>query len=1145
MAYLYHFFYTISKRTALTIGLFFISLSLADAQTLVTAPMTSPPAPGEYYNYAGITLSPGFSFTAQPGQSLHLYIAPAPDCQPLAMQFTNSKNYVATFIPRDSTVSNAAAGSLSSCQVMPAVQYFDGLGRLLQTVQVRGATSGADMVQPVVYDQYGREAVKYLPYAIGTSTPGAYRPGPIGDQSTFYNTAGMGYLSFNTPFAPVGFEPSPLNRVVEQGAPGADWQLGQHTVKTAYGTNGNNEVILWQCTLNGNGATGTGFYNSGELTSTTITDENGHQTIEYKDKEGHVVCKKVQLDASTYLATYYVYDAFDNLAYVIPPIPPVSQQGMDYPTSFNEQNDVFIKYIYGYHYDGKKRLIEKKIPGKGWEYLIYNDLDQVVMTQDGVQRARSPQEWNFTKYDALGRVIITGIYYDDQHGGQANTPYRTAFQSVIDYYDNQGWRWESRDNSSATGYTNICMPGGTWPLLSINYYDDYNFPGGNTYGSTASGISGQTAGLLTGTKIRKLDDGATLLSINYYDQRGRVRESIAQNHIGGADRVITDYDFTGAITQTTRIHNSSSVANLQIINQYDYDHMGRKVASRQQTGAGNPMITLSKLEYNEVGQLWNKRLHSTAGAYLQNIAYDYNERGWLRNSKAEQFAIQLNYNSGSNAQWNGNISSQVWGTSANPTQHNYAYSYDALNRITSGTSDEAFNESNIGYDYLGNILSLTRNPGGTNTYAYNGNRLTAISGFVNSSYVYDGNGNQTDDSGKGIHIDYNVLNLPKTVTKASTGEVMNNVWLSTGAKVRKSVGGLVRDYVGGIEYNNGSIEFIQTEEGRAVPTGNGGFSYDYMLKDQLGNTRVLLKQDGTVLERNDYYPFGQQVYRPTNTTPSPENRYKYNDKELQTEVGLMQYDYGARFYDPVIGRFATIDVKAEEARRYSPYGYAIDNPIRFIDINGEGPGDRVKAAREMTGSPYKQETGVLRTGGFDDALRCKDCSEFINRVLAADEITNEVLSQNTAEMQTFFADSRKFIHSNTAHVGDIALWKGHVGLVSEVDKSGRIRLIHARGIGKLALENKYFATPEQYRDSEFYGYYRPVNETPDGKDLNKKKSDNSKNSERDKKNYKTNSENFVPNSEWLDMVLQLIHIRVEADESKIMKIDKQPSSSNP
>jgi len=130
---------------------------------------------------------------------------------------------------------------------------------------------------------------------------------------------------------------------------------------------------------------------------------------------------------------------------------------------------------------------------------------------------------------------------------------------------------------------------------------------------------------------------------------------------------------------------------------------------------------------------------------------------------------------------------------------------------------------------------------------------------------------------------------------------------------------------------DGPISFIQTEEGRVLNSG-GTYHYEYSLTDHLGNERVTYDTYlNQVAQQDDYYPFGMEIS--SGTIVSPKNEYLYNKKELQED--LHQYDYGARFYDPVITRWNVIDPYAEKSRRFSPYNYVENNPIRNIDLDGD------------------------------------------------------------------------------------------------------------------------------------------------------------------------------------------------------------------
>jgi RHS repeat-associated protein len=135
------------------------------------------------------------------------------------------------------------------------------------------------------------------------------------------------------------------------------------------------------------------------------------------------------------------------------------------------------------------------------------------------------------------------------------------------------------------------------------------------------------------------------------------------------------------------------------------------------------------------------------------------------------------------------------------------------------------------------------------------------------------------------------------------------------------------------------------------------FGYIYNYTDHLGNVRVSYAKNPTtnkleILEENNYYPFGlkHQGYNTLNLQAG--YKYKYNGKELQEELGLDVYDYGARNYDAAIGRWMNIDPLAEMSRRYSPYTYALNNPVYFIDPDGMMADDWKKDANgNMTHDP--------------------------------------------------------------------------------------------------------------------------------------------------------------------------------------------------
>jgi hypothetical protein len=179
-----------------------------------------------------------------------------------------------------------------------------------------------DIVTPNVHDKYGREFRKYLPVTIGTN--GWYKENLLDTQleytTTFYSNP-TDDVAGDVPYAETVFEKSPLDRVIEQGAPGEAWQPGtDRTIKKEYLLNGPEDVLLFKHNPETHSLSSTlDHYDANTLTCTKTIDEEGNDVLEFVDKEGRTICKKVKAPGGDYACTYYVYDDFGNLVVVIPP----------------------------------------------------------------------------------------------------------------------------------------------------------------------------------------------------------------------------------------------------------------------------------------------------------------------------------------------------------------------------------------------------------------------------------------------------------------------------------------------------------------------------------------------------------------------------------------------------------------------------------------------------------------------------------------------------------------------------------------------------------------------------------------------------------------------------------------------------------
>ncbi|MEO6327694.1 MAG: DUF6443 domain-containing protein [Ginsengibacter sp.] len=845
---------------------------------------------------------------------------------------TINKNFVRTW--------NAAKPGLDPNSITTQVlrdakqstQYFDGLGRPLQTVIKEGSLVTAtgvkkDMVSAIEYDAFGREQFKYSAFP-STTSDGLFKTDPFQQQATFM-TAQYGPQTETFFYGQTVYENSPLNRVQETFAPGNSWsgtswqasEANRRSVKMKYWANTSVDLVkIWRVTDNANaGKFGTydtiGTYAPGELYKTITVDEHGKQVIEYKEKEDKLILKKVQLTAvadngtgsnhTGWLCTYYIYDDLNNLRCVIQPA------GVEVVKSnwLLTNTTILAEQCFRYEYDKRQRMRMKQVPGAGTVHMVYDARDRMVMTQDSVMRFA--HQWLYTQYDTLNRPIATGLMTDNTNYNNAayhrslaeiSAPYPAPGSYIIDtltktFYDDYAWRSGQGNPLSAA---------------RITTYDSYlQAPSNSTwpYPQDATLVSSRLKGMVTGTKVKVLGTPATYLySVSLYDEKARPVQVQSQNVTTGTDIATTQYSWAGQPLLSI-IKNDKAGANAQTsiaLTQITYDDLGRvtktekKISNTKVNSGSMPATwkTIAQTEYDALGQIKKKNLSATP---LESLTYEYNIRGWIlganrsyvkdTTSTANWFGFDLGYDkttftvNGSSksytaAQYNGNIGGMLWKSTGDDQLRKYDFSYDAVNRLTAANfgqfTSNAFSKSagidfsvsGISYDRNGNILNMNQK----------GWQIGGSGTIDSLLYTYTANTNKL----------LNVLDR-KNDTATKLGDFRSSKAYMTALSNNKTAAATDYSYdangnmyvdknkdIGNIHYN-----YLNLPDSITV-TGKGNIKYVY---DATGNKLKKITTEGAKVTTT-LYMFGNFINDTLQFLPQEEGRVRFKQVD-----NSLQYDY--------------------------------------------------------------------------------------------------------------------------------------------------------------------------------------------------------------------------------------------------------------
>ncbi|MBP3299250.1 MAG: RHS repeat-associated core domain-containing protein [Muribaculaceae bacterium] len=728
--------------------------------------------------------------------------------------FGSGLNWTAEYTP-----SQAVTAIRTQDSVPVSVRYFDGLGRLVQTVGAARGGSRPGLADYTEYDSRGRAVRQWM------AAPCADRMASFTPLSQLAD----GYAEPAYAYTYSIYELSPSGRPVETRRPGQAWQQapGVRTEYTFNRTSG-----LYACRnldISGDTVRAHGFHKAGILSVTRTTDEDGESVIVFADFLGRRRLSRLVTASGQTRDTYYVYDDYGFLRAALSP---AASSQLSSGTVLRLSDPSLLASCHLYEYDYRGNLNKVSVPGGGSTVLASTPTGKPVLSQDLIQ-ARG-RIMAYQTYDRQGRPAYRGTMHvaSGEPVAAMAGMWRTSFTGEAD--------------NTIFGYSIVRSWQTQQDCLAADFYDDYSFLSlfpelsaslayGAVSGCGGKGDSLKSRGKPTGAVRRVIaPDGKSRLIVSafYYDSSGRLIQTRTANHLGGSDLCALSLSFDGRPLRVFTRHESPDTT-LSVEREYSYDCNLMPVSERIRINGGQ-WTALTQNSYDAMGRLCRSVLLDG----MLPIDYAYTPQGALRSIASGPFCQTLYRETrpdGTKGYMAGQISGQAFSlyTATSPylaslregVEACYSYTYDG-GRLTDARYTETARvvrslgspgmtapdvhrspdfSASYAYDACGNVTSVKRHglldkrsgpaAGALGaramnyyygllddlTLQYQGNRLVKVTDAVEdpayaeandfadgedkaAEYEYDAMGRLTADHNKDIRsIQYNVLGLPSDI----------------------------------------------------------------------------------------------------------------------------------------------------------------------------------------------------------------------------------------------------------------------------------------------------------------------------------------------------------------------------------------------